>query len=323
MSESDRSRHVALIGASLAAISVICGTLTYSYHMGELSGRKDAQAEGYAAAYPNDTSKQIADCWTKADTATAQECVAGAIQASHEAQRSEADLSAQRQMSDWAFWALIVGILMAFITTIGTYLIFRQVELTRKAVEDTGNATDAMLDANEIARAAQRPWVAIDCHLVKFERKSHFMTAELIVEFKNIGKNIAYDCYHCAHVNIVNPYNREPINQIMNRFDKARSDKFKPNDPFIPGDTSEIRIRSNFAFFRNDSVTDQLSPVSATVTAAAYYKSSPAGKWHETELSFLIFGPDEFDMVIHPTISEGALGGKAIHLRRYVSGAIS
>ena len=166
MSGSDRSRHVALIGASLAAISVICGTLTYSYHMGELSGRKDAQAEGYAAAYPNDTSKQIADCWTKADTATAQECVAGAIQASHEAQRSEADLSAQRQMSDWAFWALIVGIVMAFITTIGTYLIFRQVELTRMAVEDTANATAAMLDANnitkEIGQAQTRAYLTID-----------------------------------------------------------------------------------------------------------------------------------------------------------------
>ncbi|MDT7536067.1 hypothetical protein OVY48_21960 [Sphingobium sp. SA2] len=233
------------------------------------------------------------------------------------------DLAAQEAMSVWTFWMLVVSGLMAAITTLGTVLIWKQVSLTRQAVEDTGNATKAMQDANEIARAAQRPWVAIDCHLVKFERKSHLMTAEFIVEFKNIGKNIAYDCYHCAHVNIVNPDNREPITRIMHRFYKARSDRIKPNDPFIPGDTSEIRIRSNFAFFRNNNVTDQLSPVSATVTAAAYYKSSPGGEWHETEISFLIFGPDEFDMVIHPTIAEGVLGGKAIHLRRYVSGAIS
>lgn len=159
MRRNDGSRHLAIVGASLAAIAVLGGTLTFTFHMGDLSGRSDAQAQGYAAAYPTDTRKQIADCWIKAERSAAQECVASAIQASREAQRSEAELSVQRQMSDSAFWALLVAVLMGLVTTIGTYLIFRQVELTRKAVEDTSQATKAVLEANEIAMNAQRPWL--------------------------------------------------------------------------------------------------------------------------------------------------------------------
>lgn len=156
MSGSDRGRYVALISASIAAILIFCGTLFYTFHMGDLSGRRDADAQGYAASYPHDTSKQIAECWAKLDTRKAQECVAGAIKASHDAQRGEADLSAQRQMSDWAFWALIIAFISAAVTGIGTFLLYQQIILTRQAVEDTGNATNAMLEANEISRAQFR-----------------------------------------------------------------------------------------------------------------------------------------------------------------------
>jgi len=164
----DRSRCVATMSSFILAMLVIAGALAYTFQIGALTGRKDAEAQGYSAAYPNDTSKQIADCWNMTDRATAQKCVEDAIDASREAQRSEADLSMQRQMSDWAFWALVVGIVMAFITTIGTYLIFRQVELTRRAVEETGDATEEMRAANVIAARASdaahdanRPWLDI------------------------------------------------------------------------------------------------------------------------------------------------------------------
>lgn len=186
MPGSDRSRHVASIGALFAAITILFGTLAYTFHMGQISGHKDAQAQGYAAAYPNDTSKQIADCWTTADTATAQECVANAIQASHEAQRSEADLSAQRQMSDWAFWALVIATVSTIVTGVGTVLLYQQIVLTREALEDTGNATNAMLDANKIAQNSAeiqlRPYLGITIESANGENDRGF---SLIV--KNAG----------------------------------------------------------------------------------------------------------------------------------------
>ena len=198
MSRGDWSRHVALIGALLATIFVLCGALAYTFHVGELSGRKDAEAEGYAAAYLYETNKQIADCWAKGDTPAAQQCVTSAIQASRDAQRSEADLGVQRQMSDWAFWALVVGIVMAFITTIGTYLIFRQVELTRKAVEDTGDATKAMEEANRIARESialtHRAWLTVElsenAHFSAWQNAHHY-TVDFGVFLSNTGNGIA------------------------------------------------------------------------------------------------------------------------------------
>jgi hypothetical protein len=43
-----------------------------------------------------------------------------------------------------------------FVTSIGTFLIWRQVALTRRAVEDTGEATEAMREANVIARQSMQ-----------------------------------------------------------------------------------------------------------------------------------------------------------------------
>ncbi len=50
------------------------------------------------------------------------------------------DLIAQEAMALWAFWVAAFASLTAVITGAGTILIWRQVSLTRKAVEETENA---------------------------------------------------------------------------------------------------------------------------------------------------------------------------------------
>jgi len=62
------------------------------------------------------------------------------------------DLAAQEASALWAFWMVVISSLSALITLVGTILLYKQIILTREAVEDTGKATEAMLDANEIAR---------------------------------------------------------------------------------------------------------------------------------------------------------------------------
>ena len=66
------------------------------------------------------------------------------------------DLKAQEDMAYWAMWMFIAAVFTFAVTSIGTFLIWRQVRLTRQAVEDTGEATKAMKDANRIARGAAR-----------------------------------------------------------------------------------------------------------------------------------------------------------------------
>lgn len=71
------------------------------------------------------------------------------------------DLAAQESMAAWAFYMTLFAGVSSLVTLIGTILIWQQVSLTRQAVEDTGNATDAMIESNSIAKETQRPWVVV------------------------------------------------------------------------------------------------------------------------------------------------------------------
>src|SRR3546814_16457288 len=59
-------------------------------------------------------------------------------------------------MAEAARWIALAAVLTLFITSMGTLLIWRHVKLTRQAVEDTSDATEAMREANVIARTIGR-----------------------------------------------------------------------------------------------------------------------------------------------------------------------
>lgn len=81
-------------------------------------------------------------------------------------ERERRDLAAQESMSVWAFWLLAVSVFGLLVTSAGTGLLLWQIMLTRKAVEETSQATLAMNHGNEISRAAARlqfaPYVFFD-----------------------------------------------------------------------------------------------------------------------------------------------------------------
>ncbi|MBA4752062.1 MAG: hypothetical protein H2055_07535 [Sphingopyxis sp.] len=66
------------------------------------------------------------------------------------------DLAAQESMSVWAFWMMLVAVFSAVVTTIGTIFLYKQISLTREAVEDTGKATKAMEAQNDLAKDTAR-----------------------------------------------------------------------------------------------------------------------------------------------------------------------
>lgn len=156
---SDRGGYAASLIAGLIAFGILCGTLAYTFQLGDISGRQEAEAYGYATEYPESTAKSIDICFQKRELTNPQECVEQAIASSRESQRGEYDLNAQRNMAEWAFWLLVItsfGLVITIIATIGLY---KQINLTREAVEDTGHATEAMLDSNKIARETGRKQV--------------------------------------------------------------------------------------------------------------------------------------------------------------------
>lgn len=62
------------------------------------------------------------------------------------------DLAAQEASALWAFWMVAASFGSVLITALGTVFLYKQIVLTRRAVEDTGEATKAMREANAIAR---------------------------------------------------------------------------------------------------------------------------------------------------------------------------
>jgi len=145
----DVIRWLAVSGAILTG-SVVLYAMGVS--VGSGMGYHEAQSDGYAAQYPSDTDKRVSECFANSDLSRAKECAQSAIEASRESQRSEGDLSAQRDMSEWAFWLLgltAVQSLLGFGGFVALVITIRQ-------------GRDANAISRNVAAADLRPYLFID-----------------------------------------------------------------------------------------------------------------------------------------------------------------
>jgi len=126
----------------------------------------------------------------------------------------------------------MIGTLVAALGTLGLYW---QIYLTRKAVEDTGQATKAMARQNELTEEAMRPWLEIDVDF-DFMSEPPATVVSVMVNARNIGKIPARNC------NIDNVIVNGPGNPVAELRKRAR----EPLDPrgyrsemiVLPGGTS-------------------------------------------------------------------------------------
>ena len=318
MSRSDWLKFSKTVG--LVSASFVLTLIVYfaGYRIGNVSGHYDSQADGAAAQYPSDTQRVIDGCFELTTQAAISECVSKAIEASHENQRAEQDLIAQREMSDWGWWALVVSSLQFFATLITLGFIKLTLDATLAAVKDTGDATLAMLDSNRIALESQRPWLSIS--VIPTGAKMHplgmHMSANIFV--KNVGQLVAND-YHLAF-----------------RMELMRSDDFKKRlvtvlDSFssiavpspkvvLPNDTDKFEAE----FFINQEEIEWVDggrlgqlckPI--LIVSAFYRVSASSKKWERTNKAFGIcsFGKDTLlDCLVRPSIF---LGEKDLGTRQY------
>lgn len=132
---------------------------------------------------------------TSATIPEAAYCVEHTGQATREAERAEQDLSAQREMAQWAegmLWAtLIVGVAATGVSLLGVHYIKK----TLIQADDTNAAAEAANEANRIARAEQRPWLVIEREVnCEFFDHGHGGSFVWNYKFVNKGKMPAYDC---------------------------------------------------------------------------------------------------------------------------------
>lgn len=101
------------------------------------------------------------------------------------------DLAAQEASALWAFWMVLASFLSVLITAVGTIFLYKQIVLTREAVEDTGKATVAMNRQNEIAEAAQRPWLDAKIEMVGIAKGSSGYVLCMKIFVENVGNTPA------------------------------------------------------------------------------------------------------------------------------------
>lgn len=158
------------------------------------------------------------------------------------------DLAAQEAAALWAFWMVVASLLSVFITTLGTILLYKQIVLTREAVEDTGKATRAMERQNDLVHQAQRAWLSISFHIAKFSESGGVLTIAYDVEFKNIGQTIAQSVWTFVKVSA------EPSNftDTLRSFrDEWRNPKGPSTRSLMPG---ESKCFTGLAKFRVDEM---------------------------------------------------------------------
>lgn len=106
----------------------------------------------------------------------------------------ESDLCAQwraaKAAEESALWTR-VGFWVGLVGIIGLYW---QIVLTREAVKDTGDATRAMQDANDLAKIEKRPWLTIDAELTEVKHDGLLLDLSYKISIKNVGQTVAERC---------------------------------------------------------------------------------------------------------------------------------
>ena len=78
------------------------------------------------------------------------------------------DLAAQEASALWAFWMVCGTFASVLITAVGTIFLYKQIVLTREAVEDTGKATLAMERQNELAENTAKRQLRAYCNVAEY-----------------------------------------------------------------------------------------------------------------------------------------------------------
>lgn len=219
--------------------------------------------------------------------------------------KDESDLCAQwraaKAAENSAFWAKW-GI---WIAVIGSSLLMWQIMLTREAVKDTGEATKAMNVANEIAKAAQRPWVSIEVNPKIMQRDNGTINYQCEIFFKNIGLTVAKNFLFKYEIVFILP-------------DKLDTDSAQWKKWFEPIDKSNSVLMPSEAFGQLASrffkMTDiawldmgSTSPrvMMPVIAVSAFYQAADGDGWHRTDRAFRIGkrGSDSDCLAIEETVS--------------------
>lgn len=195
------------------------------------------------------------------------------------------DLKAQEDMAYWAMWMFVAAVFTFAITSIGTFLIWRQVRLTRQAVEDTGEATEAMREANWVERQAQRPWVSIKIEPIRTKSRDGYFWYEFFVKHKNLGATTARKFRSHHEVFFVE---REIRSHADSKWEYWENHKGDTENVLMPGEETSFYHHAKIPISSIEWNGDREGNRRAimTIIAVSFYRSDIDEGWHRTRRIF-------------------------------------
>jgi hypothetical protein len=119
----------------LGLAAIVFVSVTFAFSRGYQSA--DQEHATYYAERAKAENRDHECLGEAADLSSARECLDNATVISRDAERAEQNLNAQREMAQWAFWMLVVTLIMAAITAIGVFYVWRTLLATQDMASDT------------------------------------------------------------------------------------------------------------------------------------------------------------------------------------------
>ena len=282
-------RGYRLLGAAALGIVVIIALATGAY-FGALHATYNSN-HSKEAAYSTGNSEQGNPSQIYRDRAGLPdfaERIASAPDPKDADEREKRDLAAQEASALWAFWMLLATAFSALITMIGTGFLLWQIMLTREAVQETGQATTAMQEANSIAREANRPWITVKINVKKMYRVDEQFHWDFDIICENIGKTIAVDYCRFFHVVIRKPHGNTDIESWYQSDDPDRVEErgvILPSETIVrAGGCGVLDSNNIWSIFS----TQILMGMEIIIGVDVFYKSFSKDKWYQTRRSFRV-----------------------------------
>ena len=146
MPNSNRGARTPIVGL-IALVAISCLTTVLVADLLDRHRNTVQQYEANSSTHAAHAEDQIENCFSVAEDIGKAECIRKAVDAQSENERAEADLVAQREMSNWALGMLYVTMLMALVTGLGVYFVWRTLKATQQMAIDTRDIGEAQVRA--------------------------------------------------------------------------------------------------------------------------------------------------------------------------------
>lgn len=226
-----------LVGKVVIGLVTALLALGFVWSISAHQTRHTVEAEYRAQERAERTVDDIQKACVGIEQPTLLECITQQIEAGRDDQRAERDLSAQERMADWAFYAMLAGLGTLAMTGVTVYFIRETLEATREAVEDTSNATEAMIAANKIADEAARGWVTVSIEKIGPLIRGQDQRLHVTVKYclKNVGGSPIIAGAHLPKVYHSAGPNTERVRNYFDLLDSLRKSGMA-NTGLAPGE---------------------------------------------------------------------------------------